>query len=162
MSHLLENRLGAMLVLLGCVLLGPVAASGGGLMAGVIQSGHGVELSDGQRLAARALREAIEALDGAELKRAESELAKAGKSEILGDFVSYYRARLAHVRGEYVAAAALAAKAREEHPTTPLLAELARLRGDALSAMGSEPEAREAWSTALDETSDLERRREPP
>ncbi|MCS5636546.1 MAG: hypothetical protein NZ990_08505, partial [Myxococcota bacterium] len=90
---------------------------------------------------------------------AEWELALAGSANVLAEYSAFERVRLLGAGGEYAAAAERAAALRIAYPGSPLAGRLAALEGDNLAALGREAEARQAWTVALGENDDPERRR---
>jgi soluble lytic murein transglycosylase len=120
----------------------------------------GVALDPSQRAGAEALGRAVAALDAGDWEAAGAALRAAGDVSPIADYMALHRARWLLAKGDAAAAARVAAAARRDHGDSPILADLARLEGDALVRTGDEAGARAAWEAALERTSAAAERRE--
>ncbi len=122
--------------------------------------GHGISLDAEMVAGARALREALAAIEEGDLERAADQLTLAERCAPLADYVALHRARMVLVRGQPVEASEAALAGRLAHASSPIRAEFDRLAGDALAAAGQEEAARASWEAALSGIEDGESRQE--
>lgn len=104
----------------------------------------------------RAAAQGIEQQDDAHADWLYAQLAK--RHPIVGDHAGFRRARLQLSKGRALEAREIASRAVRDYPNTPLRADLFELIGETLIAERDESGAREAWSAALAETNDDDRR----
>ena len=116
--------------------------------------GSQIPLDQSARRGARALGQAIAALERGDLPAAQRALGQTRHLELLADYADYSRIRVLLENGRHTEAAAATRLAARRYPESILAGAFSQLLGDALLAAGDEIGAREAWQLALDQVPD--------
>ena len=129
-----------------------------GLLSFDLKSSDALGLDVSQKAAALELAQVREALDAARYEEARVLLEQIEAPASVADHLEFQRVRLLVGEGENQRAAVLAESALTRFPESPMTAKLAILRAQSLIAIGDEAGAQAAFSLALRNTEDLERR----
>jgi soluble lytic murein transglycosylase len=140
------------------LLLTACAAAGDPSRSSFEIPGPQIPLDQSARRGARALGQAIEALERGDLPAAQLALEQTRGVELLSDYADYSRIRVLLENGRHTEAAAATRIAAKRYPESILAGTFSQLLGDALLAAGDETGAREAWQLALDQVPDEERK----